>query len=225
MDGVVRRHDHHSDVVLRRDVFHGRHEGSQKRGSGDEVAAAAVRTLRRHAVGPFCLRFAAAAKPGGITPCRNTKLTPAAWSGIISASARSASGDQPTIGGSIYFENAKTDLTDEQKRQLDLQAKDLAGKPQKIEIRGHTVCRPQGPTPSIRDNWDLAYERCHKTMEYLVSLGIDPRRIRIGVSAQYEPLYTGRDPLLLEQNNRVEVFMLSEFAEEVRSNTGETAND
>jgi chemotaxis protein MotB len=134
-------------------------------------------------------------------------------------------GDQPTIGGSIYFDNAKTDLSDEQKRQLDLLAKDLNGKPQKLEVRGHTVCRPQGADAKYRDNWDLAYERCHKTMEYLISVGLDPRRIRIGVSAQYEPLYTGRDPLLLERNNRVEVFMIGEFADQPRASAEETANE
>ena len=67
-------------------------------------------------------------------------------------------------------------------------AKELAGKPQKIEVRGHTRNRPFPPDDKIHDNWDLAYERCHNTMEYLVLLGIDPARIRIGVSAQFEPL-------------------------------------
>jgi hypothetical protein len=51
-------------------------------------------------------------------------------------------------------------------------------------------------------------------MQYLVSLGIDPRRIRIGVAAQFEPVYAGRDPLLLEKNSRVEVFMLNEFTDD-----------
>jgi chemotaxis protein MotB len=134
-------------------------------------------------------------------------------------------GDQATIGGSIYFDDAATELTDEQKRQLDLLAKDLSGKPQKMEVRGHTVCRPHPKDAKLRDNWDLAYERCHKTMEYLVSVGLDPRRIRIGVSAQYEPLYTGRDPLLLEKNNRVEVFMVSEFADEARPESDDTASN
>jgi chemotaxis protein MotB len=110
---------------------------------------------------------------------------------------------------------------DEQKRQLQTTANDLAGKPQKIEIRGHTVARSPGADGKPRDNWDVAYERCHKTMQYLISLGIDPRRIRIGVAAQFEPAYGGRDPLLLEKNNRVEVFMLNEFSDEAGSQGGD----
>jgi chemotaxis protein MotB len=121
-------------------------------------------------------------------------------------------GDQATIGGVIYFDAGKTDLNDDQKRQLQTTANDLAGKPQKIEIRGHTLARSPGPDGKPRDNWDVAYERCHKTMQYLISLGIDPRRIRIGVAAQFEPVYGGRDPTALEKNSRVEVFMLNEFS-------------
>jgi chemotaxis protein MotB len=131
------------------------------------------------------------------------------------------SGDQPTIGGVLYFDDGVTQLSAEQQRQLQLTFKDLSGKPQKVEVRGHTLTRSQANNPAIRDNWDLAYQRCYNTMKYLVALGLDPRRIRLGVSAQYEPIYTGRDPLLLEKNSRVEVFMLNEFADEL--GTGEPA--
>ena len=134
-------------------------------------------------------------------------------------------GDQATIGGVIFFSAGTSDLDDEQKRQLQATAKDLAGKPQKIEIRGHTLTRSPGADAKPRDNWDLAYERCHKTMQYLVSLGLDPRRIRIGVAAQFEPVYSGRDPLLLEKNNRVEVFMLNEFTEDAGGATGESTGE
>lgn len=123
-------------------------------------------------------------------------------------------GDQATIGGVIHFAVGSSDLTEEHRRQLQETAQDLGGKPQKIEIRGHTVPRSPGSDGKPRDNWDLAYDRCHKVMQYLVSLGIDPRRIRIGVAAQFEPVYAGRDPLLLEKNSRVEVFMLNEFSED-----------
>jgi chemotaxis protein MotB len=132
-------------------------------------------------------------------------------------------GDQATIGGVIYFSGGVSDLSDEQRRQLQSTARDLAGKPQKIEVRGHTLNRSPGADGKLCDNWNLAYERCYKTMQYLVSLGIDPRRIRIGVAAQFEPVYAGRDPLLLGKNSRVEVFMLNEFTEDPRAAADEQA--
>ncbi|HKD36345.1 MAG TPA: flagellar motor protein MotB [Pirellulales bacterium] len=130
-------------------------------------------------------------------------------------------GDQATIGGVIYFDAGKSELNDEQRQHLQSTANDLAGKPQKIEIRGHTLARSPGPDGKPRDNWDVAYERCYRTMQYLISLGIDPRRIRIGVAAQFEPVYGGRDPGLLEKNNRVEVFMLNEFSNDAVGEDGD----
>ncbi len=130
-------------------------------------------------------------------------------------------GDQATVGGVIYFATGETELNDEQKQQLQTAAKELGGKPQKIEIRGHTYNRAQAANGKPQDNWNLAYERCHKTMQYLVAQGLDPRRIRIGVAAQFEPLYVGHDPSLLEKNNRVEVFMLNEYMEDVRGESDE----
>jgi chemotaxis protein MotB len=132
-------------------------------------------------------------------------------------------GDQETLGGVIFFDAGVSELNDEQRRQLQVTARDIGGKPQKIEIRGHTIGRPTRGDGKLRDNWDLAYERCYRTMQYLVSAGIDPRRIRIGVAAQFEPVYAGRDPLQLEKNGRVEVFMLNEFTEDARTAIDETA--
>ena len=134
-------------------------------------------------------------------------------------------GDQETIGGVIYFRAGASALDDEQRQQLRTTAKDLGGKPQKIEIRGHTLSRTSGGKSHPLDNWNLAYARCYNTMKYLVSLGIDPRRIRIGVAAEFEPIYTGRDPLLLEKNSRVEVFMLNEFAEDPRAASNDNTGD
>jgi chemotaxis protein MotB len=126
-------------------------------------------------------------------------------------------GDQETLGGVIFFDMGVSELNDEQRHQLQIAAREMAGKPQKIEIRGHTIGRPARADGKLRDNWDLAYERCYKTMQYLVSAGIDCRRIRIGVAAQFEPVYAGRDPLKIEKNGRVEVFMLNEFSEDTRA--------
>ncbi len=134
-------------------------------------------------------------------------------------------GDQATIGGVIFFANGVSDLTEEQRRQLQEAAQDLGGKPQKIEIRGHTVPRSSGADGKLLDNWNLAYERCHKTMQYLVSVGIDPRRIRIGVAAQFEPVYGGRDPLLLAKNGRVEIFMLNEFSDDAMAARSDDAGE
>lgn len=123
-----------------------------------------------------------------------------------------AAGDR-TLGGRLVFEEGKADLDEENRRRLEDIAKEIQGKPQKIEIRGHTSSRPLGPDSPFRDHWDLAYARCHQTMDYLVKLGINRKRLVIGVAADNEPAERGEDPRRLRENSRVEVHVLGELAD------------
>ncbi len=49
---------------------------------------------------------------------------------------------------------------------------------------------------------------------FLITMGIDPLRIRVTSAGAYEPVHVGGDPLLLKKNDRVEVFLLDELAQE-----------
>ena len=199
MDGVLRGHDHHSDVVFRRHVFNGRQYAEREKRRDPVLSCNAAAVL-----GDLSAFHRAQLLPAGSPLSAKTngqKANPAIHDsktlGLVGDHTHVTTiraGDQKTIGGVIFFKGRTTDLSDEQRQDLQASAKELAGKPQKIEIRGHTRNRPFPPDGKIHDNWDLAYERCHKTMDYLVLLGIDPARFRIGVSAQFEPIYGGPDP-------------------------------
>ncbi len=119
--------------------------------------------------------------------------------------------DQTTTGGVIYFAAGSSELTEEHQRTLQATALEIGGKPQKIEIRGHTSTRPLPASLPYKDHWDLAYARCCHVRDFLVKLGIDPRRIRVNVAADNEPKHIGNDPLLLKENDRVEITMLNEL--------------
>ena len=121
-----------------------------------------------------------------------------------------------TRAGVVYFKEAGSELTEEDKRALQNVAQEIAGMPQKIEIRGHTSTRPLPPDSHYRNHWDLSYARAFKTMEFLISLGIDPMRIRIVAAGQYEPKHIRDDILLQEKNPRVEVVMLNELAKDLQ---------
>ena len=87
----------------------------------------------------------------------------------------------------------------------------IEGKPQKIEIRGHTLRNPVTPTEQYQDNWDLAYARSRAVMQYLQDVvKIKPIRFRVSVAEANEPIHTGTDRAKLRQNARVEVYMLNE---------------
>ena len=125
---------------------------------------------------------------------------------------QNAPSQRSTVGGVIYFPEGRWQLTEKQKSILQRIAKELGGKPQKIEIRGHTSNKPLPKDSPFKDHWDLAYARCRETRAYLVKLGINSKRIRVAVAAANELRHTGNDPILGRENSRVEVFMLTETA-------------
>lgn len=122
-------------------------------------------------------------------------------------------GDRSVVGTTLAFKEDEVTLND-QNQQLLLQATlNMLGKPQVIEIRGHTTFRPAQDFTSYRDNWDLAYERCRSVMQFLTSeLGVPPERIRLVVVASGEPLYWGDQPDQLLRNARVEVYLTNDLA-------------
>ncbi len=129
--------------------------------------------------------------------------------------------DQQTLGCEIVFPEGRWELSEANRRILRATAQEIGGKPQKIEIRGHTSTRPLPEDSPFRNHWDLAYARCVATMDYLTTLGIDPRRIRISVAADKEPKHIGPDRLLREQNPRVEVFLLDELVKDLEGTADE----
>ncbi len=124
-------------------------------------------------------------------------------------------GEQSATGGVVYFAEDSSELTKPQEQQLQTVAEEMTGKPQKIEIRGHTSRRPLAGSAPFRDHWDLAYDRCRHTMEYLESLGIDPRNGSASASRpNNEPAPGGVDAMNRGLNSRVEVFLLNEVVAE-----------
>jgi flagellar motor protein MotB len=116
--------------------------------------------------------------------------------------------------GRILFDEDSAALPEAEKAKLRKVADELAGKTQRIEIRGHTSRRPL-PAPSpYRDHADLAYARCRAVEEYLLSQGVDPRRVRLGVAGENEPLELAADAARLKANSRVEIHLLGEWLQE-----------
>ena len=121
-------------------------------------------------------------------------------------------GSRTTVGTVVYFNEPSAELTDEAREDLVETAELLRGKPQKIEIRGHTSQR--SADSSGGDAWSLAYHRAESTMDFLVEqLKIEPKRIRLSVAGTHEPASTSADPDAQAANTRVEVFLLDEVVD------------
>lgn len=119
-------------------------------------------------------------------------------------------GEDTSIGGQVYFGEQSIELTEDNKRALIQIIDQVSGKPQKIEIRGHTTRRPVDPDSGFRDVSDLGFERARITKNFLIEQGIDSSRIRLSSAGAEEPLYNGVDPERLKSNSRVQILMWDE---------------
>ncbi|NOZ39116.1 MAG: OmpA family protein [Planctomycetes bacterium] len=124
-------------------------------------------------------------------------------------------GEDSSVGGQVYFGEQAIELSEANKRALMSIIEQVDGKPQKIEIRGHTSRRPVNRESGFRDLGDLAYERARSTMEFMVKQGIDPSRIRLSSAGAEEPLYNGVDPERLKRNSRVQILMWDERVQDL----------
>ena len=123
-------------------------------------------------------------------------------------------GDDTTSGGVIYFDEYEVTLHDLNKSRLDIMIEQIAGKPQKVEIRGHAAKGPIDPQSGFHDHYALSFARARAVQEYLIHEGIAEERIRVGAAGATEPIYTGVDVELLKKNSRVQILMWDERVED-----------
>lgn len=116
-------------------------------------------------------------------------------------------GRDTSVGGTVFFAEDSAELNDEARARLREIALQIAGKPQKVEVRGHASRKP---VAAGGDHWSLAYERCRVVLDALVDEGIDPRRVRLGSAGSHEPLDDSIDEESRQKNARVEVLMWDE---------------
>jgi chemotaxis protein MotB len=114
------------------------------------------------------------------------------------------------VGQTLYYGQTEIDLNAQRKEKLDQMVPELAGKPNKIEIRVHTSVKPLPVDSRYQDKLVLTYQRGRQAMLYLIQQGIEPKRIRITAAADYEPpLQTGDKKS--QQMDRLNVLLLDAF--------------
>jgi chemotaxis protein MotB len=115
----------------------------------------------------------------------------------------------------VNFDEASAELPEIAQQRLKNLLPALVGKRHKIELRAHSTRRPLPKDSRYRDHWKLCYDRSQAAMRFLVLNGIEPERLRLSQSAAYEPLTSRLESAWQDENNCVEVFLLSEVADRV----------
>jgi chemotaxis protein MotB len=130
--------------------------------------------------------------------------------GVNAVLLTSRGGERTSIGTVVHFPEESAELNaDGQKRLHDVTGL-MLGKPQKIEIRGHSSRRPLPAGGPFSDHWQLSYARCQAVLKALEYEGLPRERIRLSQAAGNEPLAVPDESLPGGGYARVEVVMLNE---------------
>lgn len=128
-------------------------------------------------------------------------------------------GRNTMLGGRVMFAEDSAEVTDEARETIATLLPQLVGRPQKIEVRGHTSRKPLPAGGPFSDHYALAYARAHAVMQLLLDAGLEPHRLRLSVAAGHEPTLVGPGPEVSRANSRVEVFLLDEVPRDYKAET------
>lgn len=109
----------------------------------------------------------------------------------------------------IFFENGSYNLTPKAQETLKEIADVLKRLPPDtyIRVEGHVSPITEVRDPYVRDRWELSLRRATEVVRFLQREGIDPRRMAAAGFGDMKPLYTWKQPILIERNNRVEIYI------------------
>jgi chemotaxis protein MotB len=143
-------------------------------------------------------------------PDRTPDDTPQHGKGVHAVLLTSRGGDRTSVGTVVHFRENSVELNAEGHKRLHDLTRLLVGKPQMIEIRGHSSRRPLPEGSAYKDHWALSYARCQVVLQALEAEGLPRERMRLSQAAGNEPL-TAPDPTRPGGGyERVEVTMLNE---------------
>ncbi|MHC5004744.1 MAG: OmpA/MotB family protein [Planctomycetota bacterium] len=131
-----------------------------------------------------------------------------------------------TIGGPSSFDERSAEIKPAVTEQLRQLAVLLAGRRNKIVIRGHASAKylPDGSPWADLD--DLSFERARNVKDVLVECGLDDRVFRLEAVGTREPARPRAvDPAEAAENRRVEVILTERLVEEFDSDSESTSED
>jgi outer membrane protein OmpA-like peptidoglycan-associated protein len=119
----------------------------------------------------------------------------------------------------INFDESSAELSKEAQKRLNNLLPALVGKQNRIELRSHSTRRPLSQNSPYKDHWQLCFERSQQTKKFLLKHGVEEDRIRLSQSASFEPLTTRLETSWQNENNCVEIFVLTNVVDKVSGTT------
>jgi chemotaxis protein MotB len=114
-------------------------------------------------------------------------------------------------GDTVEFDRGSARVSQAAREVAKAIAQQLAGKPHKIEVRGHTSQRDLPKNCAFADKYTLSYERAWQVAKLLREQGIEPERLRLTAAGDSRPLPSTADQSA-RLGDRVEVYVLDMYA-------------
>ena len=153
--------------------------------------------------------------PGGGTKRRSKSDDPSDPTAQKTRVMQIRNAERSSIGTMLFFDEGSVKLDKLAEERLDVLIPQLAGKPHKVEIRGHTSRNPPLVKGGFQDAWHMSYARCQAVLKYLEQHGVSPEQVRLSQAGGTEPLTTREDGQGQARNPRVEVVMLNEWVQDL----------
>jgi len=125
-----------------------------------------------------------------------------------------------TLASDIYFDSGSADLKEEGKDILEKIYPVLSEISNKIRIEGNADDVQINPELAITakplkytSNWELAAGRAINVLKFLVSGGVDPKRVYAVSYGDERPIEPGREPESRAFNRRVDIVVITEGGE------------
>ncbi|MHC4427863.1 MAG: OmpA/MotB family protein [Planctomycetota bacterium] len=131
-----------------------------------------------------------------------------------------------TIGGPSTFDELSAEVKSSVHGELRKLAVLLAGRNNKIVVRGHAAAKYLPPTAAWQDLDELSYRRARNVMRILADLGLEDRVFRLEAVGTREPINPRAliGPAAVE-NRRVEIILTEELVEESTTDANFTDPD
>ena len=121
-----------------------------------------------------------------------------------------------TLGGPTTFDPESAEIKPAARSEIENLAILLAGRTNKIVVRGHAANKYLKADSQWDDLYELSYTRARHVLDILVENGIDERMCRIEAAGRWEPVRAravGVDGTA--ENRRVEVILTETLADEM----------
>ncbi len=116
-----------------------------------------------------------------------------------------------TMPQKILYNSGSADLSTTGKDKLKQLTTTLNGelKGFPIQVQGHTDTDPIVRTKDkYKSNWELSYDRAQTVVYYLISAGVDAKRIHAAAFGQYSPVTANSSADGKAKNRRVEIVVM-----------------